>query len=395
MQADPVYGVPFITAAAMWFRSLVLATALVSVSLPTLARGELSDARKWRVLLPTVRAVTDCIARGIAASPTAVNYARQENWLEAVKSTAEECRSFGNRLIAEHDRLYGPGTGKTFVEGPYAADLPRAVKARIGPQIARVAAEPAKAEEETMPDAAVAEMSMQVTAAQPPVESEALEKGDDPAPALEARIGAEVEPEAAQPTAAEKPALPAEAAAEIPVAAPPLPPHGNALERDDLKSSTEAPRNAVVREEAVTDEQRTALVADVQPELTSSAAVVSSPGEERVLRPAPWSIAYTFVLLSSNSVIGQRMAVSLGVELSNRFVDGAVEVIRTVERLMSEVMPLQVAPETLDVVQLRSIFRQPLDGEPVCALGERGAACLAGVDRAVVQDEHEGLDRDA
>src|SRR3954465_15823395 len=97
--------------------------------------------------------------------------------------------------------------------------------------------------------------------------------------------------------------------------------------------------------------------------------------------------------LSSNSVVGQRMAVSLGVELSNRFVDGAVEVIRTVERLMREVMPLQVAPETLDVVQLRSIVRQPLDGEPGGALGERGAACLAGVDRAVVQDEHEGLDR--
>src|SRR4051794_38157215 len=62
-------------------------------------------------------------------------------------------------------------------------------------------------------------------------------------------------------------------------------------------------------------------------------------------------------------------------------------------RLMSEVMPLQVAPETLDVVQLRSIVRQPLDGEPVGALGERGAACRAGVDRAVVQDEHEGRDR--
>src|SRR3982751_3403845 len=89
------------------------------------------------------------------------------------------------------------------------------------------------------------------------------------------------------------------------------------------------------------------------------------------------------------------MAVSLGVELSNRFGDGAVEVIRTVERLMSEVMPLQVAPETLDVVQLRSIFRQPLDGEPVGALGERGAACLAGVDRAVVEDQNEALDRDA
>src|SRR3954453_22345340 len=105
MQAAQCTAVRSITGAAMWFRLLVLATALVSVSLPALARGELSDARKWKVLLPTVRAVTDCIARGIAASPTAVNYARQENWLEAVKSTAEECRSFGSRLIAEHDRL--------------------------------------------------------------------------------------------------------------------------------------------------------------------------------------------------------------------------------------------------------------------------------------------------
>src|SRR3954471_11123483 len=99
--------------------------------------------------------------------------------------------------------------------------------------------------------------------------------------------------------------------------------------------------------------------------------------------------------LSSNSVVGQRMAVSLGVERSNRFVDGAVEIVRSGERLMSEVMPLEVAPDPFNVVELRGVFRQPLDGEPVCALGERGAACLAGVDRAVVQDEHEGLDRDA
>src|SRR4051812_18438887 len=46
--------------------------------------------------------------------------------------------------------------------------------------------------------------------------------------------------------------------------------------------------------------------------------------------------------LSSSSVVGQRMAVSLGVERSNRLVDGAVEVIRAGERLMSEVMPLEV-----------------------------------------------------
>src|SRR3954454_17919169 len=89
------------------------------------------------------------------------------------------------------------------------------------------------------------------------------------------------------------------------------------------------------------------------------------------------------------------MAVSFGIEFHHGVLDGAVEVIRTVERLMGEVMPLQVAPETLDVVQLRSIFRQPLDPEPGGALGEGRAACLAGMDRAVVENEHDRLEHAA
>ena len=193
MQADPVYGVPSITGAAMWFRSLVLATALVSVSLPALARGELSDTRKWKVLLPTVRAVTDCIARGIAASPTALSYARQENWIEAVKSTVEECRSVGSRLVAEHDRLYGPGTGKTFVEGPYATDLPRAVKARIGPVLGRVAAEPVRTAEDVSGPVAV-ETGTPRQVASPPLrlQSDALDRKDDLVPVLDARTETEI-----------------------------------------------------------------------------------------------------------------------------------------------------------------------------------------------------------
>src|SRR3954466_9071194 len=89
------------------------------------------------------------------------------------------------------------------------------------------------------------------------------------------------------------------------------------------------------------------------------------------------------------------MAASFGVEFPDSIVDGLIEVVRSGEGLVSEVMPLEVAPDPFNVVELRGVFRQPLDGEHVCALGERGAACLAGVDRAVVQDEHEGLDRDA
>ena len=62
-------------------------------------------------------------------------------------------------------------------------------------------------------------------------------------------------------------------------------------------------------------------------------------------------------ILSSFSRVGQRMAVSFGVEFPHGLVASAVEVIRTVERLMGEVMSLQVAPENLDVVQLRRVFR--------------------------------------
>jgi hypothetical protein len=88
------------------------------------------------------------------------------------------------------------------------------------------------------------------------------------------------------------------------------------------------------------------------------------------------------------------MAISFGVELDDSLLDGIIEVIRTGECLMSEVMPLQVAPDSFNVVQFRSVFRQPLDREPVGALGEGGTRRLAGVDRAIIQDQNEGLDRD-
>jgi hypothetical protein len=87
------------------------------------------------------------LARGIVASPTALNHARAENWREAVKTIHADCIPLGRTLIAEHDRLFGAGTGERFVAGPYAADLPRALKARIGSEIARRAEEPVTAQE--------------------------------------------------------------------------------------------------------------------------------------------------------------------------------------------------------------------------------------------------------
>src|SRR5580698_6427909 len=57
-------------------------------------------------------------------------------------------------------------------------------------------------------------------------------------------------------------------------------------------------------------------------------------------------------------------------------------------------MRLEVAPDSLDVVQFRRVFGQPFDGEPMDAGGQRRHREFAGVDGAVVLDQHhrcEGL----
>src|SRR4051794_41468545 len=156
---------------AILLRSAVLATALVSLSLPALARGEPNERQKRKELLPAVRATTECLAREILRSPTALSYARQNKWVETVESVPEACKAEGSTLIAEHDRLYGPDTGKAFVDGPYASDLPRALKARIRPALKRQAAQFAMVAEVPEPAATVTDTSLQGTPPLPPVQS--------------------------------------------------------------------------------------------------------------------------------------------------------------------------------------------------------------------------------
>ena len=50
---------------AILLRSAVLATALVSLSLPALARGEPSERQKRKALLPALHATTECIAQSL------------------------------------------------------------------------------------------------------------------------------------------------------------------------------------------------------------------------------------------------------------------------------------------------------------------------------------------
>src|SRR5215213_10807825 len=61
--------------------------------------------------------------------------------------------------------------------------------------------------------------------------------------------------------------------------------------------------------------------------------------------------------------------------------------------LMGEMVCLQVMPDAFNVIQLRRVFGQPLDGEPVSAGGQRSQRELAGVDRTIVLDQHHRFER--
>jgi hypothetical protein len=77
------------------------------------------------------------------------------------------------------------------------------------------------------------------------------------------------------------------------------------------------------------------------------------------------------------------------VETGDSVRDGAFESVGISEGTISELMLFEIAPASLDVIQLGGVFRQPFEGEPG-ALGQRLCGQLAGVDRPVVENRDQG-----
>ncbi len=71
--------------------------------------------------------------------------------------------------------------------------------------------------------------------------------------------------------------------------------------------------------------------------------------------------------------------------------DGLIERVGIDEGLVGEIMRLEIAPDGFDVIQLRGVFGQPFDGEPVGTGGQGGSRDLAGVNWSVVLDQHHWL----
>ena len=80
---------------------------------------------------------------------------------------------------------------------------------------------------------------------------------------------------------------------------------------------------------------------------------------------------------------------SLVVETGDSVRDSALERVGIGEGRIGEIMLLEVAPASFDVVQFGGVFRQPFEGDPG-TLGERLCGQLAGVDRPVVENCDQG-----
>ncbi|MGH6847948.1 MAG: hypothetical protein ACREC0_11075 [Methylocella sp.] len=106
-----------------------------------------TEAAKRRVLVPYARAASDCMAREVIRSPELVAAIKGDTLQSLLKDIASRCADQINTMIQMHDQLYGVGTGSNFFQGPYMDDLPRAVRARVQPQIDKKVAEADKADE--------------------------------------------------------------------------------------------------------------------------------------------------------------------------------------------------------------------------------------------------------
>jgi hypothetical protein len=71
------------------------------------------------------------------------------------------------------------------------------------------------------------------------------------------------------------------------------------------------------------------------------------------------------------------MGDALAVEICDGVMDGLVERGGVSEGLVGEMRGLEVAPDELEIVEFGSVFRQPFDGEPVCAGGQGGERAFA------------------
>ncbi|WP_244479600.1 hypothetical protein [Methylobacterium sp. Leaf111] len=123
---------------------IVTALVLLSGFEAAVAQGIQDDPRRRRLVLPSVREATDCIARETLNEPGIEGATRPGQFRAALAQPMRRCADEVDAMIAAHDLVYYPGYGEAFFQGPYLQDLVRAIQRRIGPELARRVSEAAQ-----------------------------------------------------------------------------------------------------------------------------------------------------------------------------------------------------------------------------------------------------------
>ncbi len=97
---------------------IVTALVLLSSVEAAVAQGVQDDPRRRRLVLPSVREATDCIARETLNEPGIEGATRPGQFRAALAQPMRRCADEVDAMIAAHDQVYYPGYGEAFSKGP-------------------------------------------------------------------------------------------------------------------------------------------------------------------------------------------------------------------------------------------------------------------------------------
>jgi hypothetical protein len=92
---------------------------------------QLPVPQQQAALLPMVHRATDCIVRKVSTDPRYSADMRPNEINDLIVDSISACGRLVREMIDAHDRMYGSGSGKAFLLGPYLDVLPAAVVQQV------------------------------------------------------------------------------------------------------------------------------------------------------------------------------------------------------------------------------------------------------------------------
>jgi hypothetical protein len=122
MLLEPLFGLSLMLSVSLDFQTPLAETG---------AWVPMSTRQRDAKLLPLVQEATDCIVRRVFADPRYNTDLRPGEINDLIVDSMAGCVKPVRAMIDAHDRMYGSGSGESFLLGPYLDVLPAAVVGQV------------------------------------------------------------------------------------------------------------------------------------------------------------------------------------------------------------------------------------------------------------------------